>query len=113
MIGVRRKSDIQSLSHHMNRKNHWTLTKKHIIMLSARWCAFNDANMTQSLTGSIQKKYEYSDYGQRSLDSKTEINNNEFEYNGEAHTGDGLQYLECVEKVILKVYHIICIGNHN
>ena len=34
--------------------------------------------MTQSLTGSIQKKYEYSDYGQRSLDSKTEIINNEF-----------------------------------
>ena len=49
--------------------------------------------MTQSLTGSIQKKYEYSDYGQRSLDSKTEIINNEFGYNGEAHTADGLQYL--------------------
>ena len=49
--------------------------------------------MTQSLTGSIQKKYEYSDYGERSLDSKTEIMNNEFGYNGEAHTVDGLQYL--------------------
>ena len=41
--------------------------------------------MTLSLTGSIQKKYEYSDYGERSLDSKTEIINNEFGYNGEAH----------------------------
>ena len=49
--------------------------------------------MTLSLTGSIQKKYEYSDYGERSLDSKTEIINNEFGYNGEAHTADGLQYL--------------------
>ena len=44
-------------------------------------------------TGSTQKKYEYSDYGQRSLDSKIEIINNEFEYNGEAHTVDELQYL--------------------
>ena len=49
--------------------------------------------MTLSLTGSIQKKYEYSDYGERSLDSKTEIINNEFGYNGEVHTVDGLQYL--------------------
>ena len=49
--------------------------------------------MTQPLTGSIQKKYEYSDYGQRSLDSKTEILDNEFGYNGEAHTAEGLQYL--------------------
>ena len=49
--------------------------------------------MTLSLTGSIVKKYEYSDYAQRSLDSKTEIINNEFEYNGEAHTVDELQYL--------------------
>ena len=50
-------------------------------------------NMTLSLAGSIQKKYGYSDYGQRSLDSKTEIINNEFGYNGEVHTVDGLQYL--------------------
>ena len=50
-------------------------------------------NITLSSTGSIQKKYGYSDYGERSLDSKTEIINNEFEYNGEAHTGDGLRYL--------------------
>ena len=49
--------------------------------------------MTLSLTGSIQKKYEYRDYSQRSLDSKTEILDNEFGYNGEAHTVDGLQYL--------------------
>ena len=53
----------------------------------------DNVNMTLSLTGSIQKKYEYSDYGERSLDSKTEIINNEFGYNGEAHTVDGLQYL--------------------
>ena len=53
----------------------------------------SNVNMTLSLTGSIQKKYEYSDYGKRSLDSKTEIINNEFGTNGEAHTADGLQYL--------------------
>ena len=53
----------------------------------------SNVNMTLSLTGSIQNKYEYSDYGERSLDSKTEIINNEFGYNGEAHTADGLQYL--------------------
>ena len=35
--------------------------------------------MTLLSTGSIQKKYEYSDYGERSLDSKTEIINNEFD----------------------------------
>ena len=34
--------------------------------------------MTMSMTGSILKKYEYSDYGQRNLDSKTEIINNEY-----------------------------------
>ena len=53
----------------------------------------DNVNMTLSTTGSILQKYEYSDYGQRSLDSKTEIINNEFGYNGEAHTADGLQYL--------------------
>ena len=53
----------------------------------------DNVNVTMSLTGSIQKKYEYSDYGERNLDSKTEILDNEFGYNGEAHTGDGLQYL--------------------
>ena len=53
----------------------------------------DNVNMTLLSTGSIQKKYGYSDYGQRSLDSKTEIINNEFGYNGEAHTIDGLQYL--------------------
>ena len=50
----------------------------------------DNVNMTLSTTGSIQKKYEYSDYSQRSLDSKTEILDNEFGYNGEAHTVDGL-----------------------
>ena len=49
--------------------------------------------MTLSTTGSILQKYGYSDYGQRSLDSKTEIINNEFGYNGEAHTAERLQYL--------------------
>ena len=53
----------------------------------------DNVNMTLSTTGSFQKKYEYSDYGQRSLDSKIEIMNNEFGYNGEAHTVDELQYL--------------------
>ena len=54
--------------------------------------------MTLSTTGSIQKKYEYSDYVERSLDSKTEIINNEFGYNGEAHTVDRLQYLNIYSK---------------
>ena len=49
--------------------------------------------MVIALTGSILKKYEYSDYGERNLDSKTEILDNEYGYNGEAHTVDGLQYL--------------------
>ena len=53
----------------------------------------DNVNMTLSTTGSILQKYEYSDYGERSLDSKTEIMNNEFGYNGEVHTVDGLQYL--------------------
>ena len=39
----------------------------------------DNVNMTLSTTGSIQKKYEYSDYGEWSLDSKTEIINNEFD----------------------------------
>ena len=54
--------------------------------------------MTLSLTGSILQKYAYSDYGERNLDSKTEILDNEFGYNGEAHTGDGLQYLNIYSK---------------
>ena len=62
-------------------------------MLVAIMLCFLNVNMTLSLTGSIQKKYEYRDYGERSLDSKTEIINNEFGYNGEAHTIDELQYL--------------------
>ncbi|MBQ7888384.1 MAG: RHS repeat-associated core domain-containing protein [Erysipelotrichaceae bacterium] len=53
----------------------------------------DNVNMTLSTTGSILKKYEYSDYGERNLDSKTEILDNEYGYNGEAHTVDGLQYL--------------------
>ena len=38
----------------------------------------DNVNMTLSLTGSILHKYEYSDYGQRNLDSNTEIINNEY-----------------------------------
>ncbi|MBQ7888382.1 MAG: AHH domain-containing protein [Erysipelotrichaceae bacterium] len=53
----------------------------------------DNVNMTLSTTGSILKKYEYSDYGERNLDSKTEILDNEYGYNGEGHTVDGLQYL--------------------
>ena len=53
----------------------------------------DNVSMTLSTTGSILQQYGYSDYGQRSLDSKTEIINNEFGYNGEAHTAERLQYL--------------------
>ena len=43
-----------------------------------------------SYEGKVIERYEYSDYGER---NQKDIESNEYGFNGEAHTADGLQYL--------------------
>ena len=51
------------------------------------------ARVEYNITTSLIKEYNEKTDEYVYLDSKTEIINNEFGYNGEAHTVDGLQYL--------------------